>query len=253
MTGRVIVITSGKGGVGKTTTNANIGTALARAGKKVLAVEKLNPGGQIAYAPLVENYPGIPALSGAEFANTLLTQAEAFGAEIAYEEVLEIKTQPLYVKTDFAEYFPKAVIIAAGAEHRHLGLPEEEMLIGAGVSYCATCDGAFFKGKDIAMVGGGNSALQEAVFLSGIVNKVYLIHRRNEFRADKSLVAKLENISNIEVLTPYTVEKINETNGEVSGIKLSDGREIQVSGVFVAIGADPQMALYLCPFVRLCR
>lgn len=226
----------------------------ARAGKKVLVIEKMNPGGQITYAPLVENYPGLPGMSGAEFAEALVEQTMSFGVEFAYEEVLSVtKGTPITVETDFEKRTCKALILAIGTEHRHIGLDNEEDLIGAGISYCAVCDGAFYAGKEAAVIGGGNSALQEALFLSEICSKVTLIHRREQFRADECLVNKLRERQNIEFIYPYTVTKIQEEEGEVCGLVLThvesaEEKSLKVDGVFVAIG------LKTCsePFEKLC-
>lgn len=214
----------------------------ARAGKKVLVVEKMNPGGQITYAPLVENYPGVLRISGADFANTLVEQAESFGVEFAYEEVCSIiQGKPITVETDFEKRTCKAVILAIGAEHRHLGLEQEGDFVGAGISYCAVCDGAFYSGREVTVIGGGNSALQEALFLSEICSKVTLVNRRKELRADECLIQKLEQRKNIEFLYPYTVSDIQEADGEVCGLVLKNvenGEEevLKTEGVFVAIG-----------------
>ncbi|MBO5461377.1 MAG: FAD-dependent oxidoreductase [Ruminococcus sp.] len=225
----------------------------ARAGKKVLVIEKMNPGGQITYAPLVENYPGLPGMSGAEYAEALVEQTISFGVEFAYEEVMSVAPgNPITIETDLEKRSCRAVILAIGTEHRHIGLENEEDLIGAGVSYCAVCDGAFYAGREVTVIGGGNSALQEALFLSEICSKVTLVNRREKLRADECLVRKLKGRQNVEFMYPYTVTKILEDDGEVNGLVLTNtetGQEekLQTEGVFVAIG------LKTCsePFERL--
>ena len=167
-----------------------------RAGKSVLLLEKESYGGQIINTPEIENYPGIKKISGYEFAENLYQQAVDLGAEIVFEAVTAIETEEDIKKVFTAqnEYLCKTVILATGATHRKLGIEREEELAGKGVSYCATCDGMFFKGKDVAVAGGGNTALQDALFLSNYCRKVYLIHRREEFRGEKRLEADRKSV-----------------------------------------------------------
>lgn len=216
----------------------------ARAGKKVLLIEAVVPGGQIVNAKLVRNYPGIVEISGADFSKNLLEQVKKAGAEIEYEQVVElIDGETKTVKTEDDEHQARAVIIATGLSYGKLGLPREEELTGKGVSYCATCDGNFFKGKDVAVVGGGNTALQDALYLSDLANKVYLIHRRDEFRGDKALVDQLRKIENVEFVMNSNVVEL-EGDGEVSGVVVKDkdggGSRLAVSAVFMAVGNVPQ-------------
>ncbi len=217
-----------------------------RAGKRTVIIEGMNYGGQITVSPKVENYPGIASVSGAEFSMNLLDQAMSLGAETELEEARGIRKENgiKVIETKGKEYPCRTVIIATGVTHRHLGLEKEEKLMGAGVSYCATCDGAFFKGKDVAVVGGGNTALQDAEFLSNYCNKVYLIHRRDEFRGEAGLVEPLKRKENVEFVLSAVVKDIL---GEamVEGLVLNNkktGEEFQipVSGVFVAIGQVPK-------------
>lgn len=220
----------------------------ARAGKKVLVLEKENVGGQIVYAPMVENYPGSMKLSGQEFANSLLEQIEALDVDIQYEEVVSILPgKPHRVVTDMVEREALAVVIATGTSHRTLGVEGESELIGAGVSYCALCDGPFYKGKDIAIIGGGNTAAQEAIYLSEICNKVVLVHRRDKLRADDMLVKRLENIDNIEIIYKTNVDRILKKDGCVSGIRLNNNEvlsEVDVEAVFLAVGQKPNSEVY---------
>ena len=171
-----------------------------RAGKQTVIIEGSTFGGQITSSPNVENYPGIASVSGSEFSMNLLDQATKLGAETVMEQVTGIVDGENGVKvihTTGKEYRCRSVILATGVTHRHLGVPNEERLTGAGVSYCATCDGMFFRGRDVAVVGGGSTALQDAEFLSDYCRKVYLIHRRDEFRGEENIVKRLEEKENV--------------------------------------------------------
>ena len=221
-----------------------------RAGKKTVVIEHANFGGQIVSSHKVENYPAIASISGAEYSMNLLNQAMNLGAECAMEEVTGIRDEEGYkvIETKGKEYECKTVIIATGVTHRHMGMEKEIKLTGAGVSYCATCDGAFFRGKDVAVIGGGNTALQDADFLSNYCNKVYLVHRRDEFRGDNSLVETLKTRENVEFVLSATVKDIKGEN-MVEGLILNDkktGAEFEkaVSGIFVAIGQIPQNQIF---------
>ena len=221
-----------------------------RAGKKTVVIEHANFGGQIVSSHKVENYPAIASISGAEYSMNLLNQAMNLGAECAMEEVTGIRDEDGYkvIETKGKEYECKTVIIATGVTHRHMGMEKEIKLTGAGVSYCATCDGAFFRGKDVAVIGGGNTALQDADFLSNYCNKVYLVHRRDEFRGDVSLVETLKTRENVEFVLSATVKDIKGEN-MVEGLILNDkktGEEFEkaVSGIFVAIGQIPQNQIF---------
>ena len=217
-----------------------------RAGKRTVIIEAMNYGGQITSSPNVENYPGIASVSGAEFSMNLLDQAMKLGAETELEQVTGIREEDgiKVIETEGKEYPCRTVIIATGVTHRHLGLEKEDKLVGAGVSYCATCDGAFFKGRDVAVIGGGNTALQDAEFLSNYCNKVYLVHRRDEFRGEAGMVEPLKRKENVEFVLSATVK---ELVGEhvVEGLVLNNKKtgedfQISVSGVFAAIGQVPE-------------
>lgn len=217
-----------------------------RAGKRTVIIEGMSYGGQITVSPKVENYPGIASVSGAEFSMNLLDQAMSLGAETELEQVKGIREEDgvKVIETGGKEYSCRTVIIATGVTHRHLGLEKEEKLLGAGVSYCATCDGAFFKGKDVAVIGGGNTALQDADFLSNYCNKVYLVHRRDEFRGEAGLVGPLKKKENVEFVLSAVVKDIAGEN-VVEGLILNNKKtgedfRIPVSGVFVAIGQVPK-------------
>lgn len=213
-------------------------------------------GGQIVSSHNVENYPGIASVSGSEFSMNLLDQATKLGAETALEQVTGIREENgvKIIETTGKEFSCKTVIIASGVTHRHLGLEKEIGLTGAGVSYCATCDGAFFRGRDVAVIGGGNTALQDAEFLSNFCNKVYLVHRRDEFRGDNSLVELLKKKDNVEFVLSCTPKDIvGETM--VEGIIVNDinaGKDVQidVAGIFVAIGQIPQNQIF-ADYVKL--
>lgn len=222
-----------------------------RAGKSVLVLEARTFGGQIINSPEVENYPGIAKISGYEFAKNLYEQATRLGAEYKQEKVVRIEekaedTKGVYVQNgDGTEicYVAKSVILATGAKNRPLGVEREETLIGAGVSYCATCDGMFFRGRDVAVVGGGNTALEDAMFLAGYCRKVYVIHRRDEFRGEAKLVEALQQKENVVfVLHAVVIELVGEsmlTALKVQDVETTEVTELSVSGVFVAIGQMP--------------
>ena len=219
-------------------------TYARRAGKSVLVIEKNAFGGQITWSPKVENFPGFVSVSGVELGDKLLEQAMEQGAEVELEEV-ETLTVNGGVKrvrcVSGAEFEARAVIIATGARPRMLGLPREQELIGNGVCFCAVCDGAFYKGQDVAVNGGGNSALQDALLLSETCSKVYLIHRRDSFRGEAKLVDALKAKDNVEfILGARITELVGED--ELCGLKLDcngETRNIDVSGLFVAIGHAP--------------
>lgn len=216
-----------------------------RAGKSVLVLEGAAYGGQIINTPEIENYPGIKKISGFEFATNLYNQAKELGAEIRFEKVLSVqeKNGHKIVVTKDKEYEAKAVILATGAKNRNLGIEKEQELVGKGVSYCATCDGMFYRGKVVAVNGGGNTAVEDATFLSEYVEKVYVIHRRDSFRADKAEVDRLVARKNVELVLNSTIKALESDALGLTGILVvdKDGKErhIQVDGLFVAIGQAP--------------
>ena len=217
-----------------------------RANKKVLVFEAKSYGGQIVNANLVENYPGFKSISGFDLATNMYEQAVELGAEIKFEMVKKI-TKEKEVITDSGTYSAKAIILATGAENRRLNLPEEVDYIGKGVSYCATCDGNFYKGKDVAIVGGGNTALEDALYLANICNKVYLIHRRETFRGEDKYVEQISLSNNIELILNSNVIDLNgEDHLDSIVVKDNDDntRTLEVSGLFIAVGQQPKNELF---------
>lgn len=217
-----------------------------RAGKSVLVIEKGAFGGQITWSPRVENFPGTVSISGNELGDRLLEQAIEQGADVELEEIVSVA--PIGDRTGFllkaasgVEYEAGAVIVATGAKPRKTGLPREEELIGNGVCFCAVCDGAFYKDRPVAVCGGGNSALQDALLLSEKCSKVYLIHRRDTFKGETRLVEALREKENVEFVLNTTLETLEGEN-ELSGVTVRENgtlRKLAVDGLFVAIGHLP--------------
>lgn len=221
-----------------------------RAGLSLLVMEKQPmSGGQIINTYDVDNYPGLQGIGGFDLAMKFREHADALGASFVTEEVRAVETSGdvRYVVTDQNRYETKTVVLATGAVHRKLGVPGEDALSGMGVSYCATCDGAFFRGKDVAVIGGGDVALEDALFLSRTSSKVWLIHRRDEFRGAKILQDRVRETENIEILWDTTVEEIGGES-QVESLLLKNkktGAEtpLSVQGVFIAVGILPDSAL----------
>ena len=218
-----------------------------RAGKSVLVIEKNGFGGQIAYSPKVENIPGTIQISGAEFADKLLEQAISLGAHMEMENItgIEKTAEGFHLSTeDGAEFDGKTVILALGVKHRMLGLPGEEALIGNGISFCAVCDGAFYAGQDVAMVGGGNSALQEALLLAETSKSVTVIQNLPHFTGEQKLAQALMEKDNVTVHFSTLVTGYHQENGALTGLNLrsEDGREfsVDVDGAFLAVGLSPE-------------
>ena len=216
-----------------------------RAGKQAIMLETLSYGGQIINSPDVENYPGMAHVSGFDFATALYEQAKGLGAELRFEKALSIEERDGHkvVKTAKTEYECKAVILATGAKNRPLGLEREQSYIGRGISYCATCDGMFYRGKVVAVNGGGNTALEDAAYLADICETVYLIHRRDAFRGDEKDVEKLRNKPNVVFVLNSTIKEL-QGEDRISAVVVEDKftketRTIQVDGLFIAIGQMP--------------
>ena len=228
-----------------------------RAGKSVLVIEKNGFGGQIAYSPKVENIPGTKVISGAEFADKLTDQAMALGADVELEKVIRVEKTPegFTAHTEEGSSFPgKAVILAVGVKHRTLGLPGEEALIGNGISFCAVCDGAFYTGQEVAMIGGGNSALQEALLLSEVCTKVTVVQNLGDFTGEKKLAEALLAKDNVTAIFNTVVSGYKTENGALCGLQLhndatGEDSEIAVDGAFLAVGLMPENE----PFAELTK
>ena len=215
-----------------------------RSNKKVLVLEKETIGGQMSSSPLIENYPGFLSISGSELANNLYSQVIELGGEVELEEVLsiefgEVKT----VTTDMGKYETKSIIFATGAKYRRLGLEKEEEFIGNGISFCVACDGAFYKDKTVAVIGGGNSAVINAITLSDICKKVYVVQNLDKLSAEASLINKLNAKENAEVIYNATVQELIGDNN-LSAISIvvnkTEKRKLAIDGIFVSIGLLPQ-------------
>jgi thioredoxin reductase (NADPH) len=206
-------------------------------------------GGQIINTPEIENYPGIKHISGYEFATNLYEQAMNLGAEVRFEKVVEIRSEEEHkvVVTDQTQYQGRSIILATGAKNRQLGLDKETDLIGAGISYCATCDGAFYKGKEVAVNGGGSTALEDAIFLSAYCSKVYLIHRRDTFRGEEKLLKSLKQKPNVEFVLNTTIVKLlgeQKLEGIITKNTKEEERQLTINGLFVAIGQVPENVIF---------
>ena len=221
-----------------------------RAARSVLVLEATVCGGQIINTPDIENYPVEAHLSGADFAARVEAQARGLGAEIAFERVVSIRDEggKKVVVTDNGAHEACAVILAVGSRNRTLGLPDEDRLVGRGVSYCATCDGAFYRNKTVAVVGGGNTALEDALYLADLAAKVYLVHRRDAFRGEETTVAQLRAKENVEfVLNAVPTRLIAEkrlTAVELTNVKDGSVRTVELKGLFVAVGRIPETGAF---------
>ncbi len=222
-----------------------------RAGFDTLVIEKFSAGGQMTETSQIDNYPGFDeGIDGFTLGFKMQAAAEKFGAKTVNAEVIDVnlRENPKLIKTDSGEYFAKTVIIATGAKHKHLGLENEEKLIGKGLGYCATCDGMFFKGKTVAVIGGGNSAAADALYLSKICKKVYLIHRRDTLRATKIYNEPLLKTENIEFKWNSTAEELLFDN-KIKGIKIKnkmtgETEDLLLEGVFISIGRQPESEIF---------
>ena len=217
-----------------------------RAAKSVLVLEAVSYGGQILNTPDIENYPVEEHISGIDFATRLYDQAKNLGAEFVFEKAVEIKDEGDFkeVTTTKNTYQARAVILATGSENRKLGLEDEERLTGRGISYCATCDGNFYRNKVVAVVGGGNTALEDALYLTDIAAEVYLIHRRDSFRGEEANVAKLKEKQNVHFIYNSNVTKLNAEK-RLKSIELTNKNDgsvqtLEVNALFVAVGRIPE-------------
>jgi len=225
----------------------------ARANLKPLVLEGHEPGGQLSLTTLVENFPGFPdGIQGPELIANMRRQAERFGAEykLAHVDKADLSSSPITLKVGKDEVRTRTLIIASGASARWLGLPSEQALIGHGVSSCATCDGFFFSGKEIAVIGGGDSAMEEALFLTRFATKVSLVHRREQFRASKIMLERAQQHPKIEMITNAVVDEVLEpSKKEVTALRLHDVRsdkkwDLPVSAMFLGIGHIPNAKLF---------
>ncbi len=220
-----------------------------RANKKVLVIEKGTFGGQITSSPKVENIPGFVSVTGNEFAEKLIEQAMNLGADVECCEALGIENGDVKtVKTDEGDFSAKAIIIATGTKHRLLGVDREEEFIGEGISFCAVCDGAFYEGKTVAVIGGGNSALQEAILLSDTCKKVYVVQNLDHLTGEKKLADQLYQKENVEIITNATVKNLI-ADSELKGVTITNqssgiDTNLTVDGIFVAIGLIPQNDIF---------
>jgi thioredoxin reductase (NADPH) len=239
----LVIVGGGPGGL-------TAGLYASRATLKTIAVEKFFPGGQIAKTEWVENYPGFELIGGAELAKKIEDHARKFGLEIVNDNVVEIYSegQLKIVRGDYDEYRAKAVIVSTGGQPRKLGVPGELELAGKGVSYCATCDGAFFKGVPIAVAGGGDSAVEEGTFLTKFGSKVYIIHRREELRAAKVIQQRAFKNDKIEFIWNSVIESVNGSNRvesiTVKNVKTGDKKILPVGAVFPFIGFIPNSNIF---------
>ncbi len=221
-----------------------------RANKSVLVIEKASFGGQITYSPKVENIPGFLSLSGNEFAEKLVEQVLEQGADVEACEVIEVcDGEVKTVITDEGEFTSRALIIATGARHRLLGLPDEESYIGEGISFCAVCDGAFYEGKTVAVIGGGNSALQEAILLSDLAEKVYVVQNLDFLTGEDKLAEQIKAKENVEIIYSNVVKELHGADGELSAITIANEktgkvRKLSLDGMFIAIGLIPQNDIF---------
>lgn len=235
----LIIIGGGPGGL-------TAGIYAQRSRLKTLLIEKEMVGGQIAVSDVIENYPGFPSISGAGLMEKFEEHARGLGLEIRFDEVLNITLDGnvKVLKTAEGELRAKAVIISTGAKPKRLGVTGERELTGKGVSYCATCDGPFFRGRNVMVVGGGDTAIKEAVYLSKLAARVSVVHRRDKFRAEKMHIEKAQATANIEFLTNCTLKEIKAEAGvvvaaSIQNLKTNESRDVPVEGVFIFVGINP--------------
>ena len=216
-----------------------------RSNKNVLVLESLTYGGQIVNTLDIENYPAENHISGVELANKMYNQALDLGAKIKFEKVIDIKNYDDYkeVITNKNTYKTKTIILSTGSDNRKLNIKGEDELLGKGVSYCATCDGNFYKNKDVAVIGSGITAVEDTIYLSDIVNKVYLINRSNDFKVDENLFQKLSKLNNVELILNSNITQINGKD-KLESIELTDKENnkinLNIQGLFIAIGRVPE-------------
>ena len=235
----VIIIGMGIGGI-------TAGIYGKRAGLNVLMFEKSAPGGMLQKIDKIQNYPGFSEISGPDLALNLFNQVKKVGVPFKFEEVIDVEITEEYKKviTKNGTYEAKNIIVATGRTPKYLGLDNEKDYLGRGLSTCASCDGNFYKGEDVAVVGSGNSALQESLYLANIVNKFYLLHRGVNFKGDDALVERVRNTKNIEIVDGVNIKKINEVEGKIESVTLDNEKTINVKGVFIYIGYKPDTEMF---------
>jgi len=236
----LIVIGMGIGGI-------TAGIYAKRGNLNVLLIDKGAPGGMLNNIEKISNYPGLMNVRGADFSNNLYEQVRDLGIEHKFEEVIELKVlddDSKVVVTNRGEYTSSNVIIATGTKPKYLGLDNEKELLGRGLSTCATCDGAFYKDKVVAVVGSGNSALQESLYLANICSKVYLLNKRAGFKGEDILVDKVQNHPNIEIIYGVNIQEFNEVDGKIESILLDNNTKLDVEGVFIYIGYRPNTDIF---------
>lgn len=235
----LIVIGMGIGGI-------TAGIYAKRGNLKVLLIDKSAPGGMLNNIEKVSNYPGLINIKGAAFSEQLFEQVKDLGIEYKFEEVIELKIEDdsKRVVTTRGEYVANNVIIATGSKPKYLGLDNEKDLLGRGISTCATCDGAFYRDKVVAVVGSGNSALQESLYLANVCSKVYILNRKSGFKGEDILVDKVTHNPKIEVIYNVNIKEYNEVEGKIESIILDNGTVLNVAGVFIYIGYRPNTDMF---------
>lgn len=230
----LIIIGMGIGGI-------TAGIYAKRGDLNVLMLDKGAPGGMLNKIETISNYPGLKDIKGADFSLKLYEQVKGLNILHKFEEVIEVKVENdiKIVKTNNGEYKCNSLIIATGSKPKYLGLDNEKDLLGRGISTCAVCDGAFYKGKDVCVVGSGSSALQESLYLAKICNKVYIINRKEGFKGEDILIDHVKNTSNIELILNANIKEYKEEDGKISEVLLDTGKVLNVSGVFIYIGYRP--------------
>ncbi len=241
----VLIIGAGPAGLSS-------GEYSARSGYSTLIIDPMGPGGELLFINEIENYPGRGKVSGYVLSEEMEKQAEEFGAKIEYMRALSIRKENnrFYTQTDEGEIVSKAVIVATGSEHKTLGVKGEEEYRGKGVSYCATCDGPFFKEKKVVVVGGGDTALSDALYLSTLCKEVVIVHRRSTLRGVKVLQDRVEKKDNISLVLNASVNEIEGDGKEVKAVLLSNGERIECDGVFVFIGLSPASS-FIAPLLEM--
>lgn len=227
---------------------------LKRLNVEVLVIEENIPGGQIVNTSIIENYPGFKQIDGATLANNIYNQLINIEIPYSYSKVIEIKSddQKKMVITDSETFICDTIIIATGRQPKKLGLANEEKLLGHGLSYCAICDGMLYKNKDVAVVGGGNSAFEESLYLASICSKVTILIRKEKAKADQILIDKVKQLKNVEIKYNVEVESLYETNNQLTKIKLNNQEEIEISGLFIFIGLIPKLKFIENSNINLC-